>query len=423
MSLVQRDRSSSRSWRTSSALVCSALAGSLLAACASSTSDDDSTTLTFFSWEPESTMATVIEAFEDANPDIDVEFSFVPPVTEYVQTLQTRLASGTAADVFQMAAENKSNLISNGSVVDLTNEPFMANIADFNKMTYADGDSIYAMSTASWGAGVFYNIELLEQAGMTEAPGTWEELLDLMAEVKATTGVEPLYDNELAQIPFSLQGLLGSAFAGQSVDEQIFSGDASFSSTWTEPVEHWFEPYDLGLISSSVVGLSDDQLRDEFANGRVAMIVTGPWSVGPIREANPDLDFAIMPLPAPEGQAAVLPGAASPGFAINSATGNLEEAKRFLEFMASADAQAIVQEFTPNFATTLDFEPTVDPVLEPLLEPVRDGHVYLAQIAWPEFQDTLTTEAVSSVQQLVLGQIDPPRVGSQLDGKLAEMQD
>lgn len=419
MSLTSSPRRSSQALRLAAA---GTAAGVLLAACSASSSDDATTTLSFFSWESEATMRPLIDAFEEENSDITIEFSYAPPVAEYIQTLQTRISSGTAADVFQMAAENKATLIDNGSTMPLTDEPFMSVIADFNRETYSREGVVYAMSTTSWGGGIFYNTELLAEAGMAEPPGTWDELLDLMTQVEAATGVEPFYDNELAQIPFSLQALLGSSYGDESVDEEIFGGGQSFADAWAEPVARWYEPYEQGLIDSAVVGLSDDQIVDEFANGRVAMIVTGPWSVATIRASNPDLDFAIMPVPAPEGQSAVLPGAASPGYAINAATDNVEAAERFLEFMSSPAAQELIQEGTSAIPTTVDFEPALDPVLDPLIEPVRDGQLYLAQIAWPDHQDTLTTEAVSSIQQLVLGQVDTSGVGANLDRRFAEMQ-
>jgi raffinose/stachyose/melibiose transport system substrate-binding protein len=109
-----------------------------MAACGGSSSggsDQDTGTLTFFSWDSEQTMDPIIDEFEKQNPGIKVEFSSAPPVAEYISTLQARILSGTAADVFAIAAENKSNLIDNGAVVDLTDEPFMAKLTQFNKDT------------------------------------------------------------------------------------------------------------------------------------------------------------------------------------------------------------------------------------------------------------------------------------------------
>lgn len=368
-------------------------------------------------------MGPVIDAFEKANPDITIDFSTAPPVAEYIQTLQTRLSSGTAADVFAMAAENKSALIENEAVLPLTDEPFMANIADFNKSTYSRDGVVYAMSVSSWGAGIIYNKALTDAAGMTEPPASWEELVTLMGAIKDATGVAPFYDNNLQEIPFSLQSLLGSSFAGDSsVDQQIFDGDTTFESVWTGPVETWYAPYKEGLISSDIVGLTGDQVMDEFVNGRVAMVVGGPWYLPTIREGAPDMDFAMMPIPAPEGQEAFLPGAASPGYAINASTDKVDAAKKFLTFLASPEGVKIFGETGAAIPTTTDFEPVVDPALDQIVDQVREGKVYLAQISWPDYQDTLTTEAVAGVQQLVLGQVEPAGVGSNLDRELQEQQ-
>src|SRR5450756_537116 len=76
-----------------------ATAALTLTACGGGDSDggggDGATTLTLLSWEGEATMTPVVEAFEAENPDITLEVSYSPPVAEYIQTLQTRVLSGT----------------------------------------------------------------------------------------------------------------------------------------------------------------------------------------------------------------------------------------------------------------------------------------------------------------------------------------
>jgi raffinose/stachyose/melibiose transport system substrate-binding protein len=416
-------RTSARGSRLARTLLATTTAGSVLFVTACSGGGDDANTLTFFSWDGEPAMAPIIEAFEAENPDISIEFSNAPPVAEYISTLQTRLSSGTAADVFVMAAENESDLIENESVLPLTDESFMGNVAEFNKETYSRDGEVYALSTSSWGAGIVYNKEFTDAAGMTEPPATWDEFLDLMADIEDATGIAPFYDNTLQEIPMTLQALLGSSFEGDTaVDQQVFDGESTFTETWTEPVQTWYEPYEEGLISTDVMGLNGDQVIDEFVNKRVAMVATGPWSVPTIREGAPDMEIGYMPIPAPEGQETYLPGAASPGWAINADTEKVEAAKKFLAFLASPEGVELYNKETAAITTTTDFEPVVDPALEGVVEPIREGNVYLAQISWQQFQDTLTTEAVAAIQQMLLGQLQPADVGANLDRELQEQQ-
>src|SRR4051812_18807532 len=128
--------------RRTLAILAAAASDVALSACSGggAGSGGGNTTLTFFSWDNEETMGPLIDKFEKENDGITVKFSNAPPVAEYISTLQTRVLSGTAADVFLIAAENKTNLIENKAVRDLTDEPFMKNVAAFNKETYsADG--------------------------------------------------------------------------------------------------------------------------------------------------------------------------------------------------------------------------------------------------------------------------------------------
>lgn len=174
--------------RTRRTLAAIAVVGAVIAlgACGagSPAGADGTTKLSFFSWDTQKTMAPIIAGFEKANPKIKVEFSTAPPVAQYISTLQTRILSGTAADVFSIAAENKTNLIDGGLVKDLTDKPFMSGIASFNKAAYSAKDRDYGMSTSSWGGGVLYNKDLLAKVGVTKPPATWEGFLALCAQLK-----------------------------------------------------------------------------------------------------------------------------------------------------------------------------------------------------------------------------------------------
>ncbi len=398
-----------------------AVAGSLaLAGCQSGGGADGTTTLSFFSWDNEKAMAPVIDAFEAAHPDITIEFSTAPPVEEYISTLQTRLLSNTAADVFILAAENKSSVIDGGYALDLSGESFMDPIADFNKETYSSDKGTFGMSVASWGGGIVVNQDLLDSVGATEFPTDWEGFLTLCADLKKA-GITPFYDN-LQEIPMTVNALIGDEYQGDTtVDARIFAGDTTFEKEWTPALKNFNKLFEQGLVSKDVVGLTGDQIVDEFAGGRVAMLATGPWNVGRIRESAPDLKFVFQPFPSPNSNT-VLPGAASPGYAINAKTQHLEAAKEFLSFLSSEEGVSLYNESTAAITTTANFDPTLDDSLTAIVSEVRKGNIYLAQISWPSNQDSLSSEAVARLQEMVLGQQTPEAVASSLDRKLAEVK-
>ncbi|TDC27454.1 extracellular solute-binding protein [Streptomyces sp. 8K308] len=380
---------------------------------------DGGVTLSLLSWNGEETMTPVLEAFEAAHPDIDVEASYSPPVAEYIQALQTRVLSGTAPDVFLIAAENKTNLIEGGHVLDLAGEDFLANVPEFNQQTYGADGAVYGLSLGSWGGGILYNEDLLAEVGAEAPPETWEEFLDLCAELQ-DAGITP-YLEAVDGMPTVLAAFLGAydASIGHTMDDEIFAGDATFEEHWTPLLEQYYRLYDEGLVTRDTVGLTGDQVQAEFANGRVAMMIAGPWNVPGLREAAPDLNFRMAPIPGVEGGEPYLAGAANPGYAINPESENIEAAKTFLSYLASPEGIAVLQEAEGSITVTSDFDPPLDEALDPIIEDVRAGNLYLPQIAWQRAEDVLNVEAVAQIQRMVQGEISPREVARALDQKLA----
>lgn len=392
-----------------------------LTACGGSEPADGRTTLTYLSWTAEPQMTPLLEAFEKAHPDIDVEASYAPPVAEYIQTLQTRVLSGTAPDVFMIAAENKTSLIEGQHVVDLSGEAFLDKIPEFNQETYGRDGKVYGMSVSSWAAGYLYNKDLLAQVGHDSVPETWDEFLQLCKDLEAA-GITPFLES-VDQMPTTVSAWVGAKTATMdpSLDEQIFSGESTFAEQWTPILEEYDRLYTEGIVSPDVVGLDGDMIRDEFANGRVAMINAGPWVINPIREAAPDLEFGFAPVPAFPGGEPYLAGAATPGYAINAKADEEQQAaaKKFLEFIATPEAMEIFEEQTNDVTVTSDFEPTPDEAFAPLVPAIREGELYLPMIAWQRSEDVLNVEAVAQVQRMIQGQVTPQQVAQALDTKLA----
>ncbi|TCC27063.1 ABC transporter substrate-binding protein [Kribbella speibonae] len=376
--------------------------------------------LTFFSWDGQDTMKPVIDKFQQENPGIKIEFSNAPPVAEYISTLQSRILSGTAADVFAIAAENKTNLINGKHVVDLKDKAFLKNVPKFNQTTYGGPDgAVYGLSVASWGAGVLYNKDLLAKVGATGIPKTWDEFLALCHKLK-DAGVTP-YLESVQGMSTPLAAFLGaqSAADGDAMDTKIFDGSAKFKDYWVEPLKQWSRLWTEGLVTPAVVGLTGDQVRTEFAKGKVAMMIAGPWDIPGVRKAAPKLQLEMAPIPGIAGRPAYLAGAASPGYAINAKAKNPEAAEKFLAFLDTPEAMALYQKATGAITVTTDFEPTLDPALQPIVKDVRAGNVYLPQIAWKRAEDILNVEATAQLQLLVQGKATPEQVANALDTKLA----
>jgi raffinose/stachyose/melibiose transport system substrate-binding protein len=395
-------------------------AAAALTGCSSTSGGSGDQTVSFYSWDNEASMKPVLDEFKKENPGIDLKVSYGTPVQGYISTLQTRLNSGTAADVFIITAENKADIMNGGLAKDLSGEPWIGNIADAAKATYTKDGKVYGAATASWGGGILYNKDLLAKVGFTAPPATWDDFLALCRKLK-DAGITPIYEGG-DTMPYTLDALVGlqNQAHGGAMDAEIWAGKTSFGKTWTGPLQDWAKLFAQGLEPSSASGLTGDQITSEFEKGSVAMIGTGSWALGAIQKAAPNIHLAFMPVPGDSGT--YWAGAVSPGYAINARTQHQAAAEKLVEFLQSKTGVELYQKQNAAITTTKDYMPQLDPALDPMVPAVRDGKFYLPMSSWPTNSAAMNTEAVSLLQQLIQGQTTPDKVAAALDAKLSSLQ-
>ena len=125
----------------------------------------------------------LIEKFESEHPGIDVEQNNVPN-PENVWSI--RLSTNDAPDVFTHYPHNAvfRELVKEGRVVDLTQDPLLADInpaiVDLSKI---DGNN-YLVPIALATMGVYYNVDLFHELHL-DIPQTYDELIQTAEKLKA----------------------------------------------------------------------------------------------------------------------------------------------------------------------------------------------------------------------------------------------
>lgn len=144
--------------------------------------------------EPERRQAfdDAVEAFEKANPDIDLE----PDETVYDQTaFQAQLAGGNLPDVMGVPFTDIQGLIASQQVADITDAVEAVGLTDRLNPTslevaQADGQT-FGIPSGAYSIGLVYSRDLFEQAGLDPdaPPTTWDEARDYAKQITDTTGV------------------------------------------------------------------------------------------------------------------------------------------------------------------------------------------------------------------------------------------
>ncbi len=280
----------------------------------------------------------LIKKFEESNPNIVVEQNNVPN-PENVWTM--RLSTNDAPAAFTHYPHNAvfQKMAKEGRIVDLTNDPLMANvqpaIADLSKI---DGKN-YLVPVGVATLGMYYNTELFEKHQI-KPPATYGELIQAAEKLKAA-GVTPFafHDKDWNGIRQEVVFKMGQQLPDiEKFLDEVMKGKAHITDNAQ------FKPFAQSLLDMRKYGQKDnlgtaynDALR-EFANGKVAMWFTGIWAIKDIKESNPNLKFAMFPLPTEN--AADLKTQVSVDTAIGIPMGgkNQAEARKFIEFMTSKES-------------------------------------------------------------------------------------
>ncbi|MRG61071.1 extracellular solute-binding protein [Agromyces sp. CFH 90414] len=241
----------------------------------------------------------VIAGFEEENPDIDVKLQ-VESWDNLETVISTQIQGGEAPDIYNggpfagFAADELlypvEEVVSAETLSDFQ-DSFLANAE-------VDGTA-YALPFIASARALFVNNALLEQAGVAEAPKTWDELLDAATKVSAL-------GNGIAGYGMPL----GSEEAQAEAAVWLWGGGGTFGDadaiTIDDPsnlpgAEQVKAMIDAGATQADPGSTDRSPLMDIFIQGQIGMQVGLPPTVGQIEENNPELDYSIVPIPTQDG--------------------------------------------------------------------------------------------------------------------------
>ncbi|NJO37836.1 MAG: sugar ABC transporter substrate-binding protein [Rhizobiales bacterium] len=340
--------------------------------------------------------------FEAANPEIDIVIEDVA-WDALQQRLTTDIAGGTAPDISIIGTRWLVDYVENDIVEPLgayMDDAFKGRFIDtFMAPSTIDGE-IYGLPVAASARAMYYNKGLLEQAGVSAPPATWDELKAAAEKVHALG--DDIYG-------FGLQGAEIETDAywyyalwshgGELITADGQSGVASEAAIQAATL--YKDLIDSGLTQPGVTSNDRQDVESLLKQGKVGMILSGPWLRGQMKEEAPDVDYGIAAIPAGTAQATYGVTDSIVMFADSEVKA---EAWKFLSETAFTDKWR--NEFTQKEGFLPVFKSVAaDPFFanDPQLKAFTDMLPY-AQFAplipnWEEIADT----TASALQQIYLG--------------------
>ena len=277
--------------RITSMLLAAAMTITMLTGCGSQGKETEKTDTgaivldMYHSWSTDSERGAALDKLiQEFNKEyegkIEVKVTINPDFPAYQEKVKTMISTDTTPDIFHYNFNpNDLSRQKSGKLMD-----FSEYMDDEWRARFGEGDlenltidgEITSIPFEKAGAVFYYNKEVFEKAGITEFPKTWDELLEACKKIK-DSGVTPisLYTADDAWYTCNLFTYLAAGYAG--VDALNKGGDINteqMKAAAAKLKEFW------NYTTGDAIGANYSVAMNNFASGKTAMVIDGPWLIG-----------------------------------------------------------------------------------------------------------------------------------------------
>ena len=416
--------------RTAGLLVLPVTAALVLAGCSGSSAGDsggdaDSFTFTFAtSNNLESPYETLAKEYMAANPGVTIT-SNPTPNDKYGETIRTQLQAGNASDVIITApgAGDARGLI------PLAQAGFFEPLGDTATSLVPTGsDTLFEIDGKTYGQPLDFTIGAvvasMGTAGMNGVDSWPTTMDDFYAECAKLAG-----DGK------SMLALAGAAAPNAGLTAQgiaatrVYASDPEFnteraegkttfaeSKGWADTLQTIVDLKDKGCFQPGAEGGGFDAITNGLAQGTsVGSFIPSGSAVEIAAAAPPEADFKVQPFPAEAGGKPFVLASSNYAASINAKSQKKDAAKKFLEWLATPDAQEKFYEASGLLPISeyknLDLSNTI---YSEVVDDISNGsYTTLPSNVWPNpaVYDALST----GVQGLLTGQSSIDQVLQNMD--------
>lgn len=294
-------------------------------------------------------LQAVVDRFNELHDDIEAVLEYVPYTNISQDTLQVRVAGGVAPDVVVLADLIIAEWAVVGGLVDL--QPYMER-DNFRLDQFWPSSAqvvqwmgkVWALPHTQDARALFFNKDYLFEMGLDGEKGP-RDLDQLVEYHRLLSRLSPdgTYER-VGIVPWHGEGWFytwGWLFGADFFDEanQVVTPDHPKALEAMHWLHQFAQQYPPQMI---------DPLADLWS-GKSSMMVHGVWGLGEWRQAFPDFNLGVAPLPPPIGEG---PSTWSGiwTFGISTQSQHPDEAWEFIKFAAGAEGQEIYVTTATNIA-------------------------------------------------------------------------
>lgn len=393
--------------RRSAALTITAILPMALLAGCSSNSAEPSTegepielvALDYYTDEPSHTnMGDRLTACaEEVNATIDHQSV---PYPQYNPKVLQQVSTKTLPDILMINNPDLPQFAATGALrpltdLDVQTDAFLPSVLEVGKYE----DELYGLAPNVNSLVLFYNKTMLDEAGVA-VPTTWAELGD--AAEKLTQG---------DRYGFAYSASSGTEGTWTFIPFLWSNGGSQLELDAPEAVEAltFYTKLALdGYVSKSVVNWSQADAKDQFATGKAAMMINGPWQI-PSLEETEGLDWGSVTIPVPETGATPIAPLGGELWTVPVSTDDRESrAASVVACLNSEENQletALTNNTVPSNENAADELAAQDPLMAPIVDTVKTAYPLTGDsgLKWNDVNMSLS----AAIQAVISGQATP----------------
>lgn len=359
------------------------LAAMLLLSLCSFASAEDVVELEFVYHKTESNaidaMETVINNFNAANPGIKVNFVQVP---DTATVLQSRAQLNEMPDMFGCTTGNMFELMfEDGIIMDLTGQEFLSSVepSSLEMSTYNGKNWRLPYSLSCY--GLYVRTDIFEEQGLA-LPTTWDELMDVCEKLTAA-GITPFALPDKTMVYQRMERMMSFMSEDDTEFKQIAAGELDAKDSKLLQTYANASLQIVNYMTPESLGAEYTESYQQLIAGQAAMTINGGWSLATLKDYDPDIKVALIPMPNPTGEESKVVVSIDTNFCISSSTKHPEECLKFFEYLAQPEVAQVYanKEGSPCVINGVTVS---TPELSVISEAMAEGKICLSQNAiWP----------------------------------------
>ncbi|MEL0608679.1 extracellular solute-binding protein [Vibrio atlanticus] len=314
---------------------------------------------------PKEAWGEIINRFEKENPDITVKYNLYDHES-YKTTIRNWLVTSPPDVVFWYAGNRMKAFVDRGLFEDVsdiwTDNNMQQDFAAAAPAMTVKGKQ-YGVPYTYYQWGIYYRKDIFEQYGIGE-PKTWDDLKSASATLKEN-GVAPFaIGTKYLWTAAGWFDYINMRTNGLDFHIQLMEGKVSYSDERVKKTfANWAELVEPGYYLENHASYSWQEAQPFLYNGKAAMYLMGNFITPNFpEELDGKMDF--FQFPVIDSSVPMSEDAPMDTLHIPSKAKNKEDARKFLEFVARAENQQLINEMLLQIPTNNKAKAKSDPFLD-----------------------------------------------------------